>query len=227
MDFKTICQRVAEKAGIPGGVPTTVVSQTGESLRIVNWVNDAWESIQNRRKSWRWLRTAKSFNTVAGTQSYSLATLTLTAVPFGRWWETHFSAYLTSAGQGGERPLIWIPYDDFRNYYLFGAIAAIQSQPIHVTVGPDESVLFGPIPNDIYTVRSEYQKGAARMAADGDTPGMPAQFHMLIVWEALKLYALYESAQEALEAARRGADPLWDELEDSQLDTMLSPPPLI
>jgi hypothetical protein len=227
MDFITLCQRTAEKAGIPGGVPTAITNQTGESLRVVNWVNDAWEAIQNRRKSWLWMKQTKTFSTVLGTRTYSLTDLSLNTVPFGRWLEKSFRIYLTSAGQGGERRLTWCPYEDFRNYYLFGSINALQSLPIEFTIGPDRSLTLGPIPDGIYTVTGEYQLGAARMAANADTPGMPAQFHMLIVWEALKLYALYESAQEALEAARRGAGALWDELEDNQLDPMLGPPPLV
>lgn len=231
MNNLQLCQSLSEKAGILTGGPSTVVSQTGEMLRVVHWVSDAWEEIQNRRKSWRWMRKDigagvaydnSGFPTVAGTRKYSLHDLGLDTVPFGRFWEKSFRIYLTSAGQGTERHLVFVPYDEFRDYYLFGSIASIQSLPIHVTVAPDNSILLGPIPDNVYTVHGELQLGASRMAADADIPAMPSQYHMLIVWSALLNYSGYESAQEGLTLAKLKIGPLLDDLEDSQLDAIES-----
>lgn len=229
MNFLALCQQLSEKAGILTGGPATVVSQSGELRRVVNWTNDAWETIQNSRKSWRWMRKdigtgtaydGTGFTTTAGKRSYSLTDLSLNTAPFGRWYTKSFRIYLQSAGQGGERHLVWKPYDEFRDYYLFGSLNSIQSLPVHFTVGPDESILFGPIPNDIYVVHGSLNKGASRMALDADTPDMPSQYHMAIVWTALLNYAGYESAQEGLATAKQNLPGLIEGLEDSQLESI-------
>ena len=41
---------------------------------------------------------------------------------------------------------------------------------------------------------------------DDDTPALPVQFHMAIVWRALQFYGMYESAPEAVARGEREFD---------------------
>jgi hypothetical protein len=63
---------------MPGSLPTTVVSQSGFPLRIVNWIADSWTEIQGQDRDWRWMLRQSTITTVSGTQDYSLET-TLTS----------------------------------------------------------------------------------------------------------------------------------------------------
>ncbi len=73
MDFLALCKRTRELAGIAGTGPATVVGQVGELGRLVNWVAKSWIDIQNLHKTWNFLITDLSFQTVASQGDYTLS----------------------------------------------------------------------------------------------------------------------------------------------------------
>jgi hypothetical protein len=90
-----------------------------------------------------------------------------------------------------------IPYDAWRNDYMLGAQRQVRTRPVVIAVGPDQSLCLGPPPNALYTVTGDYWVAPSLMALDTDLPaGLPKRFHMLIVYDAMKKYAGYESAPE-------------------------------
>jgi hypothetical protein len=50
---------------------------------------------------------------------------------------------------------------------------------------------------------------------------MPTNFHMLVVYEAMKKYAGFESAPEVFTRANTEAKPMWRDLERNQLPAMI------
>ena len=56
MNNLQLCQRLRQEAGIAGNGPATTVDQPGELGRIVNWISQAYEDIQNNDLAWRFLR---------------------------------------------------------------------------------------------------------------------------------------------------------------------------
>jgi hypothetical protein len=80
---------------------------------------------------------------------------------------------------------------------MFGAQRTVQTRPVVVAVGPDQSLNLGPPPNGLYTVTADYFVAPSVMVLDTDIPlGLPTRFHMLIVYRAMMKYAGYESAPE-------------------------------
>jgi hypothetical protein len=66
-----------------------------------------------------------------------------------------------------------------------------------VAVGPDQSLNLGPPPNGLYTVTADYFVAPSLLVLDTDIPaGLPARFHLLIVYRTMMKYAGYESAPE-------------------------------
>lgn len=212
VNFLALCQRAATECGVASGsaiqtaLPTTV-GVTGSLSRIVNWINDAWTDIQMDHDDWDWMRSSgllgagASFQTVAGQASYPLGTgagtVGVGVESFGKWDRETFRCYPTASGFQGETDIDDIPFDAWRNSYMFGAMRLVQTRPIVAAVGPDQSLCLGPPPNGLYTVTADYFVAPTEMVADTDVPvGLPTRFHMLVVYRAMMKYAGYESAPE-------------------------------
>jgi len=95
-------------------------------------------------------------------------------------------------------------YDQWRNAYQFGATRTTYSRPVTVAVAPNDSLVTGPTAAAGYTLIGDYFKKPTNMTAATDTPSMPEQFHMLIVYKAMEYYAMSEAAPEILARAEKG-----------------------
>lgn len=222
MDFLTLAQTLRERAGIQGaqGSPSTVVGQTGEMLRVVNWINEAWMAVQ-RAHQWNWMEGDFSFDTTAGTYVYAPAACGLEAGTALRKWKPEtFRAYLLSAGVQSEQYLVEQDVDWFRDVYEF---QGGQSGPpqIFAIRRRDRAILLGPNPNGVYRVRGQYRRAAAPMTvANASTPtGLPDELHMLIVYQAMQYYAAYEAAPEVMEEAKALYKSMIASAEEFLLDT--------
>ena len=122
MDFRDLCQKTTMRCSIgdaDGSIPTSVVGQTGELARVVDWVQDAWNDIQTKHNTWQWMRSKFTVNTVADQQAYAPTVCTdtvhggtITMARFREWklrdYRNPPKIYLTSTGIRGQRWLTWI-----------------------------------------------------------------------------------------------------------------------
>lgn len=229
MNFLELCQAVRREAGISGNGPTSVVNQQGEYARIVNWVKNAWQEIQLKRSDWYFLRGSFSFDTTIGTASYA-PSATGIATRFKAWDIDSLKVYLKSAGINDERRLVYLPYESFRANYLTGQ--RISSRPLYFTFDPALNLVVGDVPDAVYTISGEYFKKPQvfAFAASSDNnvaPDMREEYHMLIVYEALRKYALFESAPEVLSYAMQEASLIRNALESTQLPKMQLAEPMV
>lgn len=229
MTYLELCRKLAREAEITASetIPSAVTGQSGQLLRVVGWVKDAWVDIQNRRTNWRWMKRPFSFNTVADDGEYASGDVTdvhaATAIArFGRW---HLNdgyqpplAYLQSSGVAAQYRLLWQPLEVFRSVYGIGAQTS--NQPVHITVDEQNNILLGPKPNAVYVVTGFFYRSAQELEADGDTPEMPAQFHDLVWREAIQMYAANSVAPEVFARATREAGRTLRALELNQLPPM-------
>lgn len=214
MNYLQICQRLAQECGVSGTL-TTTIGQVGSLARIVTWANQGWDELQTEHDDWDWMRSSNllgagvSFSTVAGQASYPLGTGAgtsgITSDIFGKWDRDSFRNYTTSIGVSNEMFLDYIPFDVWRDGYMLGAMRAVQTRPVVVSIGPDMSLCLGPPPNALYTVTGDYFLAPTAMAVDADVPiGLPPAFHMTIVYNAMMMYAGYESAPEVFQRGQAG-----------------------
>jgi hypothetical protein len=227
--FLKICQDVARECGVAGGAdasprPTTVVGQSGESNRIVNWVADAYVEIQSAR-SWRWLRKDFTFDTVSGTDTYAFGAVTdvdtAAAITRFREWRVKDRRnpprlYLQSAGVNAQVFINYMRWDIFESIYKIGAVQSQTSQPTSITINPDDELVLALTPNDVYTVTGSYIRSPQILAADGDVPEMPDAFHSLIKYQAMEYYGIFESAPEIISRAQRGISRVMNQLKRNQ-----------
>ena len=219
--FLEICKDTRQECGISGVGLLTVASQTGEMKRIVDWVRSAWRDIQLRESEWQWMRSGFSFNCVNGTPAYSPSDIGLT--DFASWNMEHVRVY--DGNTINEYTLTYFPYDQFRHIYMRGDIPA--GKPAYYTITPDKSLRFYPTPNAAYTVYGDYYKTPTELADDADTPGMPARFHELVKFGAMRKYAAFEGANEVFQYATAEYNRLMRNLEQDQLPDIPAVEPLV
>jgi len=180
-----------QEAGLSGTGPASVLSQTGEMKRIVDWVSSAYEDIQNLHATWRFLRTDFSFSTIIGTQDYTPAAVSLS--DFGSWIKEDIRIYSSVTD---EDFLEYCPWEIFREAYYFGSNRTQTGRPTVITVKPNNALALWQLPDGVYTVNGEYYKTAQTMTANADSPLMPTRFQMIIVWKGLMHYGAYAGADE-------------------------------
>lgn len=192
---------------------TTTVNQSGEFLRVTTWINQAWVDIQTERQTWSFMRSSQlngggvSFATIAGQAIYPLGTgagtVGVATTSFDSWIPRTFRDQTTTVGVNDQIPLAWISYDAWRDGYSMGAQQSVTTRPVAIAVGPNNEICVGPWPTATYTLTGDYYRAPAQMTLDAATPtNLPAQYHMMIVWRAMRdAYGQYEAAPEVMARA--------------------------
>ena len=176
MNLLGIVQRLHRESGGAGSTPASVVSQTGEMGRLVDWANEAWMTIQRLQHwSWQWEQAS---SVIAATTNVTAAT-----VPVQR--------YLRHTAMIGTRRLQYLPWADFSVVYPDPATGSITDW----TVRPDNAIVTSTKPTDDTTISVQrYAVPTYLAVANDSTPTMPERFHMAIVWRALMDASDYDEA---------------------------------
>ncbi len=216
MNYLALCKRVRQEAGLAGDGPSAVTGQTGKLKRIVDWVNQAWVDIQTLRPDWQFMINEFDFNTQVAKRDYTgvdagLADLNL-------WDINSFFMYDTTVGADDEQDLPFLLYPYWRDRYKARMDSRDDTRPVLFTILKNNSLRFEGRPDGIYRVRGEYKRATQFLVADGDDPtSLPTDYHMIIVWQAMKYYASYYNAPEVMDEAETGFDTLLYPLEREQL----------
>lgn len=220
MTFLELCQRARLECGVSGTGPSTVTGQTGQLLKIVNWVTQAWLEIQTMRPNWRFMWKEFTFNTEAGTRDYAPADVSITDLD--QWDTNSFLIYETALGASDQNPLPYLDYGKWRPTYRNRMAERSNDRPMLFTLMPDDdSVRFEPCPDAIFTLDGEYKRTPQTFSASSDTPtGFPSKFHMMIVYKAMQFYGFHESAPDVLSQGEALFDQWLMILEREQLPPM-------
>lgn len=223
MNLLALVQALHREAKQAGNVPSTVVGATGRAADLVQWIIEAYNDIQRDLDGqWKWLRREFYVDTVADTQSYAYGSVTDTdaaaAITRFKRWDIDENdppyIYLVSAGLGNQNELAVYDWIEFRHQYIRGSQTA--ATPGAISVSHDDKLYLGPKPDAIYRVSGYYWRGLQTLADDTDTPEMPSDFHMLIVYRAMVKYAYNVIAQELLGRAQGEGAGLYDGLVENQ-----------
>lgn len=217
MNFLELCQAAARESRTVDSVrPLSVVGQSGREAKFIHWVREAWKEIQIERNAWRFMRRYYAGGLLENTQAYTPAALGITDL--NRWIDEKkdpVTVYKISLGTVDESEIRHIDYADFRATYLRGTHDA--NRPMHWSVSPDNELMIGPKPDAAYTVQGPYQRAVQVLAANTDTPICPADYHMVIVWRALKMMSDHDEALAVGATADFRARTLMSLMETTQL----------
>lgn len=235
--FLTLVNDLASECGVTGNASavSAVTNQTGTAKRLVGWIRQAHNDIQNKNAQWKWMRSTFSVNTVVGTDSYAPTSCTDTRLTglitrFARWWPydeqgaVNFKRYLTSGGVSGEGYMNVLPWPYFRSIYRIGQ--QNNGSVTNVTIDPQNNLVLGPKPDAIYTVTGEYQMSSLNFSANGDTAEFPERFDDLITYLAMQKYGMHFAATEVYDRGVLEGGRLMRQLEADQLPEIVLAPPL-
>ena len=222
--FLQLAQRLRQEVSGNGTGPSTVVGQSGEYRRYVDWIAEADQEIQQEHNQWLFMRKPFALNTVAGDGSYTPADCLTPFTDLRTWVDRTFKSYLLTAGVGNETELRRIDYESW--YVMYNTGPQSPSMPMHYTIGNSLEILLGPIPNDVYRVSGIYQRDVTTMTADLDTPSYPAEFHMLPVYLAMTKYGRYTGAGEVVAFGEAMYKKMLHRMERTQLPRLNSRIPL-
>lgn len=215
MNFLELCKALRREIGYSGSGPASVTSQTGESLRIVNWTLEAWEAIQRERTDWRFMLREFSLPFGAGAASVLIS---------------------NEARHLKRDSLVLFRADGLRSFPEEVTIEEMRTlrreNPNAVStvrfIALDDSgnAQLYPAPSTSGTLHGEYHRKPVRMAENTDIPAMPEEYHMTIVWRALMAAAAYEGAQNQYTTGQANYQEAFNWLTQEQLPQMKMPGPL-
>ena len=207
MDFLELAQETRRLSGVGGTGPVNVETATGMELKIVNDVKNAWIDIQTHPKNWKWMWEDYSVDLQPGPGVQPLQTILNTReyqlVDCDKIRVKTFRSYLTATGPTDRQRMTWVHWRQFRRRY--GVIDETASRPIQATRQPSGDLVLYPKPDGIYSIEFESFRRPQLLVVNVDEPEMPSEFHMLIVYEALKRFGKAENAEETLRLGEEAA----------------------
>lgn len=224
MNLLQLVNQTRVECGVSGPTLSSAQNLSGESARILAWVQQAWIDVQTSKEDWLFLRETFEFNTVASQWEYTPAQAGLT--DFGNWKRDSFRASSVNNLYRDEQLLNYMDWTTYRNLYRYANMRNTLARPVVVSITPNKDLAFGSTPDQIYTINGEYYTQPVTLSADTDTPGIPGRFQMIIVYRAMMYYAGYESAPEVLSRGEFEYRRLYSRMEIDQLPTIVSGPPL-
>lgn len=174
---RTLRQFAGVGAGSTGNGPSTTENQTGEYKRLVDWIDGAWNEIQ-QANLWDFMWEAKTVTILATTN------VTAGDIPARR--------YVQDATYYQSKRLTWMNWDLFRQRYPTPLI--VEGEPSAWSIRPDKAFVVNAKPTVDWALSVERYTNPVPMTDDADVPALPAEHHMAIVYKALLLYANFEEA---------------------------------
>jgi len=208
--FLQLVQALHRESGASGTAPTSVVNQTGQNLRLVNWIKDANLDVQNLWLNWKFLYSTDTGRTLTPGDN------TLAAPDDfgdGMWDVTTFR--IVPEGDTQEQHIDVQQFEDVKDELLDES----EGTPFRVTVMPDDSLRFEGTPDAEDEFRAVYYRGPDEdeLAVNSDESSIPSRFRRVILGRALQLYANYESAPEVKIQGDEIYDTYLARLENKQL----------
>ena len=223
MDLLALVQSLHYEAKLAGPAPSGTSGLDGRAADLVRWVIEAYNDIQRQGDGkWKWLRGEWNFDTVADTASYAVTTITDTdddaTITRFRAWDLDEREppliYLSADGKATERELAVKEWRDFRYLYVRGTHSSAYTGAIAAKV--DDKLFLGPTPDDVYRVTGTYWQSNQELAVDADTPEMPDNYHMAIVYRAIVKYGYNSVSPEILARAEMDGAPIYEALVNNQ-----------
>jgi len=194
VNFLQICQAVHEELGLDGAqtLPTAVTAQTGRLAQIVNWVKRTNSEIQAKHKEWKFRRSSGIVTLTAGQSSVARSAIVAAnstyddLAPFFRGDQRFVNIYQSALGKADTQSVWYVEYEQFRGWLDRQPFPT--GRPGRYSVRPDGALLFDALADVNYVVEFDFVRSIQDLAANGDVPIIPADYHDAIVYGACMKY---------------------------------------
>lgn len=182
MNYLALVQALWRESGAGAHKPSTVEDQAGESERLVYWIRQADEFVQELHADWNFLWGQETFTTTSGQSVYTPG-VSVSLFDRDAWFVE------------GE-PAPCIEYIDIKDQVRDDT----SGQPYQVVLLPDGTIRLDGDPDDAYSVQYDYWAPVQTMQISSTAESViPVEYRQVIVGKALMLYAEYENAPEILQ----------------------------
>lgn len=205
MTYLEIVQRAWRLVPMNGVEPTSIATPTSlsqEGRVLLDMINDAWTTLKNEREDWKFFRESINFNTQADKQLYTTSDLTVNNAKIAdivRWDRNGFRFQQKS--DADDIGLTCIHEGDFEKLYTrSGPYNVDKGHPSVITVLEDDSrtLRVYPVPDGAYTVYGRFWYTSGEFSADADTPDLPDDFHMMLVWKGVWAMGEHMGKEQAI-----------------------------
>lgn len=212
MNYLALCQEIVSELGLSGGTgPSSVTSNSVLELRnVTRWIRDSALYIDNLWLDWKYLWCRYAESAVVGAT-------TLPAPSGGisvRLWDLNKFRFRTAGGQWQDMTY----YTRQQMQDQFDPDNAVPGAPYVFTINPDNSIALAAPLDAAYDFKGEFWRRPVTLAANNDTPLIPAEFHRIIVARAAVFYGNREDAPEIIEGMEAEYDDMLDKLQSSELE---------
>ena len=208
MTFLELVQQFAREVGAT--VPSSVVSQTGNSLKLVERVAKADVEIQKKWADWKFMRA--SVNGTALSQAVSAGTATYTAPSDVKRWDK--GSFFLDKTTDSYVHLTWLDWLYFDRYLNVGTQE--QDTPSNIIIKPNLDLVLYNTPDAAYTLTGDYWMKPIEMTLDADTSVIPSEHERIIIVQAKIFHGVQTDAPEVYEDANFEFNDLLDALESDQ-----------
>lgn len=193
MTFLELVKLTWRTCGLSGSGPASVTDQTDMHARIVQYVQDAYQFIQQQHDCWKFHWVVVTGQTLTAGQ------------PTHQWGDFGIAnlrtvdRFLLEDADGRLTPLTEerdpARFKDFDNL--------LAGRPTRFLLRDDGAIVFDAIPDAAYPARIEYFRQAHALTLNTDSPLIPEEYQRTIVYKALEYYSWYdEDAAMNMQAAR-------------------------
>lgn len=205
MTYLELCQKMIRDLGLGVDI-STVAGQTGMQKKITDWVADADEAVQTLWTDWQFLWSQNSTTTIASTLAYA---------PPSDWGEWDYNSFYLDYTTDDYVHLTEMDYLVWRETCRNGT--QTNDKPSQFIIAPDNNIYLDPIPDDAYTLTSDYWATPTRLSADSDSSAIPGRFQRIILAQAKIYYAEHDEFPAVLELASSEYRDLIRRLEAAEL----------
>lgn len=231
MTYLQLVKRLVQELGteLPEKVTSVTVTPAnsyGTTTQYINdcvtWIKQAWIELQEDQQDWDFMRKQGTFPLVGGQTQYDIPLQTGVEDydglrPFMAIMDSRYIWLVNNTTQPATRQNCY--YVKPEHWFGFvGKTPSAEGLPNRYSFTSNGCILFYPLPStDSLSVEFRYQRAVQELAADTDTPeGLPAKYHMDIVYRAMEYYSGYDEAQaqwkRALTRKRKMENKMYIEL---------------
>lgn len=209
MNFLELCREAAPRCNVTGTIGA-VAQQTGPQGALVRAINEAWLHIQQESNDWKWMRDRFSMVTTPGLAVYPMATVLGTNAVKIKKFRTNdrqIRCFKTELGRTDAQVLAEQAYPNYEAAYLYAASSP--GRPTVFAIDDTKALCLGVTPDAVgYTVEGWYQREPSLLVDNTDTPIIPGEFHLLIVYRAMMIFGAADNAPEVFSTGKALYDPM-------------------
>jgi hypothetical protein len=194
MNFLALAQAYYRESGESFDAPASAAGASGYDGLMAGHINQAWLDIQHEARCWNWQWEPFTLDLTTVDRDYDLTDSNGATVHGLRLVRSSLTI-APSSDTTAKQDLPLLAYQKFRAREKVRRTPAA-GRPNYAAVLPSGKLRIERLCDVTHRIEGELFRNPWEMTANNDEPDMPADYHWLIVYRALKEYGRYEAAAE-------------------------------